>query len=430
MMNIMSDQSNIKEKIISHLNSDYTEPIRDPLWHNIYLSPAMKDLTRIKEFQDLGRIMQLGPTFHVYPGATHTRLNHSLGVFHLSKILISRIITHDSCPELSLEGVKSFLAASLLHDLGHFPYTHSLKELPLKEHEVLSGSVICRGKMAECIKDSLKVDPCRVASIIDETLETRDSETIFYRKILSGVLDPDKLDYLNRDAYFCGVPYGIQDTDFVISKMVPFDNGIALEAQGIPMVENILFSKYLMYKTVYWHKVVRIATAMIKKAIYFGLQEDCINPEDLYGLTDQDLSNIYGKKIFPYSGLVRRVANRDLYKMVYEVDFDGTNRNHMAILGLESRFQKEAKIASLLNTKKRKVTGEDIILDIPEQISFGIDLPIINNGEIIPFSQAPSVFTPPVINSFTRNLRKIRLIVNPDLSDLFMEPEQLLGWKS
>ncbi|MBI9104646.1 MAG: HD domain-containing protein [Spirochaetales bacterium] len=425
----MVDQLNIHEKIITHLNRDYTEPIRDPLWSNIYLSPPLKELTRKKPFQDLGRIMQLGPTFHVYPGATHTRLNHSLGVFHLSKRIITRMLMHPDCPTLSLEGVKSFLAASLLHDLGHFPYTHSLKELPLKEHELLAGEAILESPMKDCLTKDLGVDPGMVAAIIDEGMKAPDSETRFYRRILSGVLDPDKLDYMNRDAYFCGVPYGIQDTDFVISKMVPHKGSIALDYQGIPAVENILFSKYLMYRTVYWHKVVRIATAMIKKAIYFGLQEDCIQPEDLYGLTDQDLSTIYGKKIFPYSRLVRGVANRDLYKMVYEVDFDGTNRNHMSILGLEARFQKEQEIAALLSTKRKKITGEDIIIDIPEQISFSIDMPVIQNGKEIPFAQSPSVFTPPVVNSFTRSLRKIRLVVNSDIADSFKKPEELLGWK-
>jgi len=168
---------------------------------------------------------------------------------------------------------------------------------------------------------------------------------------------------------------------------------------------------------------------MIKKAIYFGLQEDCIQPEDLYGLTDQDLSTIYGKKIFPYSRLVRGVANRNLYKMVYEIDFDGTNRNHMSILALEARIQKESEIAALLSTKKKKITGEDIIIDIPEQISFSIDMPVIQNGKEISFAQSPSVFTPPVVNSFTRSLRKIRLVVNSDISDSFKKPEELLGWK-
>ncbi len=420
----------IKEKILSHLNRDYTEPIRDALWSNIYLSQGMKEITRKKPFQDLGRIMQLGPTFHVYPGATHTRLNHSLGVFHLSKRIITRLLMHPDCPELSLDGVKAFLCASLVHDLGHFPYTHSLKELPLKDHETLSGEAVNQEPLKSCLKENVGADPSMVATIVDEGIQTDNKETLFYRRILSGVLDPDKLDYLNRDAYFCGVPYGIQDTDFVIAKMVPLKEGIALEAQGIPAVENILFSKYLMYKTVYWHKVVRIATAMIKKAIYFGLQEDCIQPEDLYGLTDQDLSTIYGKKIFPYSRLIRGVANRELYKMVYEVDFDGTNRDHMSILGLEARFQKESDIAALLSTKKRRVSGEDIIIDIPEPISFGIDLPIIQDGKEISFSNAPSVFSPPVVNSFTRSLRKIRLIVASPLAASFKDPQELLGWKN
>lgn len=420
---------NNREKILAHLERDYTEPIRDPLWKNIYLSEGMKEITRQRDFQELGRIMQLGPTYHVYPGATHTRLNHSLGVFHLAKRIITRLITQPGCPDLTLEGVKSFLCAALLHDVGHFPYTHSLKELPLKDHEVLTGELIREEPMAGCLVHQVGVDPRRVAAIVDVSLFTEDREVLFYRNLLSGVLDPDKLDYLNRDAYFCGVPYGVQDTDFVIAKMLPHENGIALAAQGIPAVENILFSKYLMYKTVYWHKVVRIATAMIKKAIYFGLQEGSVLPEELYGLTDQDLYLRYGAKNFPFSRLIQGVTNRNLYKMVYEIDFDGTNRNHMSILGLEARFAKEAEIAAALSGKRKKYTGEDVIIDIPEPISFEINLPIITEEGEKPFGQAPSVFTPPVISSFSRSLRKIRLIASTELSEHIKDPAELLGWK-
>ena len=152
----------------------------------------------------------------------------------------------------------------------------SLKELPLKEHEVLTGEIILSKELYNPIKEELGVPPEMVAAIIDKNLpDGGDEQIVLFRNLLSGVLDPDKLDYLTRDAYFCGVPYGIQDVDFIISRIKPYKkSGLAVDSQGLPAVENLLFSKYLMYKTVYWHKTVRVATAMIKKAIISGLTEE------------------------------------------------------------------------------------------------------------------------------------------------------------
>ena len=163
---------------------------------------------------------------------------------------------------------------------------------------------------------------------------------IFFRSLLSGVLDPDKLDYLNRDAYFCGVPYGIQDTDFVLERIrLHPDRGLSLDAAGIPAVENVLFSKYLMYRTVYWHRTVRIATAMIKKALILGLRNRVIEPSCLYGLDDEDFFRTVGNKDYRPFALIRRVANRDLYKSVKEIPFDEKNSRHLALLDLEARVK-------------------------------------------------------------------------------------------
>ncbi len=417
-----------RERVQTYLDRDFTEPIRDPLWNNIYLSPGLKKITHAGPFQELSAIRQLGPTYHVYPGATHTRLNHSLGVCHVARRMLGNLIRYPECPDLTLEGVKAFLSACLLHDLGHFPYAHSLKELPLKDHEILTGEIVLSEPLRTILKEEVKTDSAAVAAIVDTSLETSDPEVLFFRNILSGVLDPDKMDYLNRDAYFCGVPYGIQDTEFVITKIRPHLNGLALTEQGLPAVENILFSKYLMYRTVYWHKVVRIATAMIKKALFFGLQDECIKPEELYGLTDQTFSARFGREEFPYHRLIRGVAERRLYKSIWEEDFNPENPGHEALLNLSARFTQEARIAELLRERGIEVRPEEIIIDIPENISFEISLPILTERGEMPFSGSSSVFTPPVVQSFTRSLRKLRLFVAPHLVSRIPRPQELFVW--
>ena len=128
--------------IYDALNSGFTVPIRDALWGHVYFTPELAALTHSAHFMRLSRILQLGPAYCVYPGATHTRAAHSIGVYHLSRRLLHSLAERDADTWLSFEGTRSFLCAALLDDAGHFPYTHSLKELPLRPHESLTGDII------------------------------------------------------------------------------------------------------------------------------------------------------------------------------------------------------------------------------------------------------------------------------------------------
>jgi uncharacterized protein len=414
-------------KCFHHLSREYTEPIRDPLWNNIYLSPGLKRLISLPPFQKLGRIKQLGPAFHVYPGAVHTRLNHSLGVLHLARQLILSLLSESEESEeggdvrfLSTEGVKSFLAAALLHDLGHFPFAHSLKELPLKSHEALGAEGILREPLASSLKEDIGCEPSRVAAIIDEQRDAGDDEEVrYFRRLLSGVLDPDKLDYLNRDAYFCGVPYGIQDTEYVLHKIRPhLSRGMAIEREGLTAVENILFSKYLMYRTVYWHRVVRIATAMIKQAVNLAMSEGRLQPEKLYWLDDEEFfSRFSGDDYRPFE-LISLTSGRSLYKTGFEEAY--REELHGPYRSLDSRLKESERLAGFFSSRlRRSVAPWEIIIDIPEPISFEIDLPVLGGAggenEILPFSRSGSVFSPPVIEGFTSSLRMVRIFAPADI---------------
>lgn len=400
------------DAIARHLERDYTEPVRDPLWSHMYLSPAMMALVATAPFQQLSRIRQLGPTYLVYPGATHTRLNHSLGVFHIARRIIDRIIHHPEAPELTVDGVKAFLAAALLHDVGHFPYTHSFKSLPLLEHEQLTGRLVADGPLATTIRDELGIDPMRVAAIVDERLPADDDrEVLLYRRLLSGSLDPDKLDYLNRDAYFCGVPYGLQDIDFALSRLVPDGyDGIGLAESGVTAVENILFSKYLMYRAVYWHRTVRVATAMIKKAVYLGLTSSEIEPDSLYGLDDELFLRRFADHRFPPFDLIRRVGARDLLKPAADVAWDPGRAAHRRLESMETRLRLEAEIADELGC-----AAHEVIIDLPDPVSFEASFPIFAGGERAQFSER-SVFSADVVARFTTHLRRIRLIIPEEIA--------------
>jgi len=405
---------NRKAEILRHLDEDYEEPIRDPLWKHVRLSRELMELVGSAPFRKLSRIKQLGVTHLVYPGATHSRFSHSLGVFHLAKRMIRSLLRDEETDFLSIEGVKSFLCAALVHDLGHFPFTHSLKELPLRAHESLTAEIVVSSPIADVVAGKIGANPRTVAAIVDPDLDAgKDREIVFFRGLLSGVLDPDKLDYLNRDAYFCGVPYGVQDTDFVLERIHPHPaRGISLDASGVPAVENVLFSKYLMYRAVYWHKTVRIATAMIKKALVLALKDGALAPEDLYGLDDEDFFRTIGSKDFPSFALLRKVAARDLYKTVAEIPFDDRDPRLARLEDLDERSKVEESLARLFS-----VPSDGALLDIPERISFEVDLPIrVPGGALREYAEAGSVFTPPVVEGFVRTLRVVRLALPREAS--------------
>lgn len=380
--------------------------IRDPLWKHIYLPEELAAALTTPDFVRLSRIRQLGPTELVYPGAVHTRAGHSLGVYELARRILERL-EQRGADWITSTGRSSWYAAALFHDIGHFPYTHSLKELPLEEHEVLSGRIVLGDDIARCISRS-GGNPEQVAAIIDTTIPTTDTETLFYRRLLSGVLDPDKLDYLNRDAYYCGVPYGIQDTEFTLDQLQPHQQkGIVLDSTAILSVENLLFSKYLMYRSVYWHRQVRIATAMMKKALYAALSKNLVAPEELYQQDDSGIHNLLQaipQGGFPEIILAQGVAQRQLYKVVAEIKFDPDNSFHHQLENLQLRNEAEEQLAQQLG-----IPAPHLLLDIPEQISFESDLWIC--GEELPFSQSSTVFSSQTVASFTGSLRKIRVAV-------------------
>jgi HD superfamily phosphohydrolase len=353
----------------------------------------------------LFRIFQLGPAYCAYPGATHTRASHSIGVYHLSRRLALSLAEKGAGGWMSSSGVRSFLCAALLHDLGHFPYTHSLQELPLESHEALTGKLIGTEPIKSLVA-AAGADPEFTAAIVDTSIDSGDRELLFYRRLLSGVLDPDKLDYLNRDARYCGVPYGAQDVDFIFSRLLPHeDRGVDIDSRGIPNVESVLFSKYLMYRTVYWHRQVRSATAMIKKALLAGLRDKIIAGEDLYGLDDQSLFKLMEEKKHPLFRLAGDVKNGTLYVEAAAFPFD--EAEHRNLLDIGSRYLYEEALAAETARRTGKALDGGLIIDLPEPVSLESDLYV--RDESCTFSQSSSAFSESTVKAFVKSLRVVRI---------------------
>lgn len=376
------------------------------------MTKEIKALTEVNDVQKLARIKQNGPTYHIYPGSVHTRLSHSIGVYHLGRqILLSLSKKSDELP-FTEKGIKSFLVACLLHDIGHFPYAHSLKELAIKDHEELAGEMILNREELGRAIDNTGADRDMTAAIIDKDLLTADEETIFYRNVLSGTLDPDKLDYLSRDGFFAGVPYGRQDTDFIISSLSYHKSRLCLDKAAISSVEQILFSKYMMYRTIYWHKGVRSATAMIKKALITALKEGLVSYDELYGIDDNEFVLLLLKRIDKCGALkmVEDVEHNHLLERKAFKDYDSSGVIETKGRKPEERDEMEYKIWKKLSQSYPNLNQWEVIIDIPEPISFETHISLLTEeGEIEDINDSEMVFSGKVSSLFQKSLRKVAL---------------------
>lgn len=233
---------------------------KDPVHNYVHVQDqTIWDLINTKEFQRLRRIRQLGTSYLTFHGAEHSRFSHSLGVYEITRRIISQFERnqYEDWPEE--EGFVTMCAA-LLHDVGHGPFSHSIEEAFGIHHEDWTCRII--------LEDS---DINRVLSKKDPTLPERVSSIIrkTYDKpivvnLVSGSLDADRMDYLLRDAYFTGVNYGNFDLDRILRMLRPYQGRIVVKDSGMHAVEHYLVSRYQMYWQVYFHPVTRSSELLLR----------------------------------------------------------------------------------------------------------------------------------------------------------------------
>src|SRR6266849_10504780 len=188
--------------------------LRDSLYDLIPLGPREEKLIGTAPFLRLQKIKQLGFVYRIWPGATHTRYEHSLGCYNLAVRALRSLLQHGSAGGLdgvAISSVQTLVVAALLHDIGHYPFSHTLEELgyPIIEHEKVGRSIIENSEIAPILERDYHLSPERVADFIDPPkTKALPADDELLNSLLSGALDVDKLDYLPRDARACNVPYG------------------------------------------------------------------------------------------------------------------------------------------------------------------------------------------------------------------------------
>ncbi len=395
-------------RLLHSITQGFDTVVRDPVWGDIQFDESLSALSKLSAFGVLDGIRQLGPTSRLYPGATHSRYSHSLGVYHLARRMVISLLERNQLPNATPEGLKSFLAAALCHDLGHYPYAHSLKELPLAAHETIAAEMVQRDDLGKAILEC-GADPAQVGAIIDsDRLEPLDRETLLYRRVLSGVLDPDKIDYLTRDAYFCGVPYGVQDAEYILRRIFVDDGRLTVDEKGLTSVEAVLFSKYQMYRTVYWHPSVRAATAMVKKSVLMAMSRSSLPAEQLYGLDDRGFRSLVENGDHELFACAQDAFRGMLYQPVCDIRYDPESAVHSDLDDLDRRTEAEAALAMAADLRE-----SDVIIDIPEPIGFETDLGVRADGRVGKFTELTSLFSAVSVGSLTSSLRRIRIYLHP-----------------
>ncbi|AXI24744.1 HD domain-containing protein [Methanofervidicoccus sp. A16] len=312
--------------------------IRDPIYYDIHIRDSEISIIDTPEFQRLRNIKQTGLTYMVYPSATHTRFEHSIGAMHIAGEVSK-----------GLEGVDCNLIriAALLHDIGHPPFSHSL-EIRGYNHEYYTRKIVKK----------MEIENYSPKEVID-VLQYKGPEG----SLIGGDIDIDRIDYLLRDSYHTGVAYGSIDYNRLIRCIVLFEDNkpkLGILEKGVVAGESLLIARYQMYSSVYMHPTSRISETMLKNAVIHGIEEGLFDVKDLSRMDDIDLISTLRNSEGEGNKLIKMLDRRKLFKNVLTVKYSELSPYEKWIL-INLREEEIRYIEEELSEK----FGTTVFLDIP-----------------------------------------------------------------
>lgn len=319
--------------------------IRDPIHDHIELDELALSLIDTPVVQRLRRIRQLGFSNLVYPGANHTRFEHSLGVYHLTRMLIDQVEERRQ---------KELLAAALLHDVGHGPFSHATEHLiqryTKKKHDDVE-TILKKGSVSDVLRDN-SISISAVAKHI------RGETSI--GQIINSEIDVDKMDYLVRDAHYTGVAFGLVDYIRLIHEISFKENKLVLNSGGLQAAESLLVSRFLMHPTVYFHHVSRIAESMCSHAAQYLIENEGLTPASLQRMDDAELMMKMKSSKGYAADIAGRLDERRLFKRALYVGFESLDPDCLKFRKSMSRVENEI-------AETAGVEPGYVIVDIPEK---------------------------------------------------------------
>jgi len=299
-------------------------------------------------FQRLRRIRQLSGAHLIYPGAQHTRFEHSLGVMHIASMAGQALAEKGI---VSFDDIQNLRLAGLLHDIGHGPFSHLFEEIFEEKrkisHEDLGRDIILKTEIGDIISKNG----------FDKKLVTKlafgDSKLQFMNEVISGALSADIMDYLLRDGYFTGAEHAKIDHHRLTHSLDVYKNKLALDKSSLVNFETMMISRFQMFKAVYFHKTVRAGEVMLLEAIDLAEGElglSSMNLDEYLQLSDDvilaKLLNLpeHNSKLKASKKIATDYLNRNLFKSVFESTLTGKAITKKRMQELREEVSKKSKI--------------------------------------------------------------------------------------
>jgi len=396
--------------------------VRDPIHGDIKITEMLDDLLKTPEVQRLHNIKQLGFAHLVFPGAHHTRFEHSLG----SSMIASQIADILGLKEMEK---KLITCAAQLHDIGHGPFSHTLESILLErfgvDHVDLTEKLILGNYDILDAKEQQFISAPKVHEILDKhqvnekdivnIIRGKLSKKSYLSQLLNSTIDVDQLDYLMRDAYYTGVAYGMIDLQRLLQTIMIHKGNLTMMRKGVNVVENILMARALMYSSVYFHKTVRIPELMLSKALE---EIPDAEPFEFFRMTDAEIMTSL-KTMGPFQQeIITRLKYRDLFKQAYAVSLQDLDKQGIkAVKRLEdvsTRREKERELEDTFCIPKGH-----IIIDIPRPELLRAE-PRINKTDI----QVMDRNVIKTLDDFTPVAKAIRSRIAPDWAIMCITDEK------
>lgn len=344
--------------------------IKDPVHGYIEVPAEILPLVDSPALQRLHHIRQLGFAYLVYPGANHTRFEHSLGAMHLASLLCRHL-------GFGTAETRTICCAALLHDIGHGPYSHASERL-MQEYTQFSHDDI-----REQLKEPILAKQLEKNSISPDEVAALISGSHRYAGIIHGDLDVDRMDYLLRDAHYTGAPYGNFDAERLTKSLAVVDNTIVLNESGISAAESLLIARTLMGPSVYYHHACRIAEEMFLLACRSHFRKDVDAVREFLTMDDVTATALLLNSDEEITrDLINRIRTRNLYKRAVYAGKELVDRDHLPQTksGVERLHTAIAETAG--------VAPDKIILDIPPlRKEMKMDIKVRNHHDLVPFEE-------------------------------------------
>ncbi len=333
--------------------------VKDPIHGYIHVSDLERQLMDTQPLQRLRRVKQLVFADYVYPGANHTRFEHSLGVMHLAGVLGRSLPVG-----MAEEEVEMARIAGLFHDLGHGPFSHTFEQVLVKRlnktHEDLTPWIVKGTELKDILSDS-GLDPDTVAEL---AVGRAAAVPPFVNQMISSAVDVDKMDFLMRDTHHTGAQYGNIDVYRLIYTMEVFDGNLVVNSAALPALEAFLIARVESFRAIYYHKAARAAQIMLVKAMEaaeddiglcaFRTPQDYIEADDYTAWSEL-------KRCPKSRGIIKDLERRRLLKCAYEREVQAEDKAVSSLFGLESlRGQVEEELASMAG-----VPAGEVFIDTP-----------------------------------------------------------------